>query len=318
MPLDPGTRLAGRYELLTLLGEGGSAQVYRAQDTLLGREVALKVMHAHLPESDHSRFLREVRTLARLTHPGVVAVLDLGQEPDAGRPFFTMPLLTGGPVTALGPLEDAPQPLGRFLKAASFAAEALHYVHAHGIVHRDLTPGNVLLDASGLPRLMDFGLVALSDHTRHLTRSGVTLGTPVYMAPEQAKGLSVDARSDLYALGAVLYRVACGSPPYSGDSDQSVLYQHVYEPVPDPRDLNPAVPGYMLVNLDAHVFPLQGLEVFGQVTNLLDRHYATFGVIGTNVYTANDEQFRTPAPGRAFMLGVRYGFGQASRAAGND
>ncbi|SEJ44961.1 Serine/threonine protein kinase [Deinococcus reticulitermitis] len=242
MPLDPGTRLAGRYELLTLLGEGGSAQVYRAQDTLLGREVALKVMHAHLPESDHSRFLREVRTLARLTHPGVVAVLDLGQEPDAGRPFFTMPLLTGGPVTALGPLEDAPQPLGRFLKAASFAAEALHYVHAHGIVHRDLTPGNVLLDASGLPRLMDFGLVALSDHTRHLTRSGVTLGTPVYMAPEQAKGLSVDARSDLYALGAVLYRVACGSPPFSGDSDQSVLYQHVYEPVPDPRDLNPAVP----------------------------------------------------------------------------
>ena len=242
MPLNVGTLLAGRYELLALLGEGGSAKVYRAQDVLLGREVALKVLHPHLPESDRSRFLREVRTLARLTHPGVVPVLDLGQEPEAGRPFFTMPLLLGGPITQLGPLEDAPAPLARFLTAAAFASRALHYVHSQGIVHRDLTPGNILLDASGLPRIMDFGLVSLSEHTRHLTRSGVTLGTPAYMAPEQAKGGGVDARSDLYALGAVLYRVACGSPPFLGDSDQSVLYQHVYEPVPDPRELNPAVP----------------------------------------------------------------------------
>ena len=242
MALAPGTLLAGRYELLTPLGEGGSAQVYRAHDVLMDREVALKVMHAHLPESDRNRFLREVRTLARLTHPGVVTVLDLGQEPEAGRPFFTMPLLTGGPITRLGPLEDAPGPLARFLTAAAFCARALHHVHAHGIVHRDLTPGNILLDGAGLPRIMDFGLVALSEQTRHLTRSGVTLGTPSYMSPEQARGVGVDARSDLYALGGVLYRVACGSPPFVGDSDQSVLYQHVYEPVPDPRDLNPAVP----------------------------------------------------------------------------
>lgn len=242
MPLESGTLLAGRYELRALLGEGGSAQVFRAQDALLDREVAVKVMHAHVPDSDRRRFLREVRTLARLTHPGVVPVLDLGEEPEGGRPFFTMPLLTGGPVTALGPLEDAPGPLARFLTAAAFASRALHFVHAHGIVHRDLTPGNVLLDGAGLPRIMDFGLVALSEQTRHLTRSGVTLGTPAYMAPEQARGTGVDARSDLYALGAVLYRVACGSPPFVGDSDQSVLYQHVYEAAPDPRELNPAIP----------------------------------------------------------------------------
>ena len=242
MPLESGVLLAGRYELRALLGEGGSAQVFRAGDALLDREVAVKVMHSHVPESDRRRFLREVRTLARLTHPGVVSVLDLGEEPEGGRPFFTMPLLTGGPITALGPLEDAPGPLARFLTAAAFASRALHFVHAQGIVHRDLTPGNVLLDGAGLPRIMDFGLVALSEQTRHLTRSGVTLGTPAYMAPEQAKGTGVDARSDLYALGAVLYRVACGSPPFVGDSDQSVLYQHVYEAAPDPRELNPAIP----------------------------------------------------------------------------
>ncbi|EYB66844.1 serine/threonine protein kinase [Deinococcus phoenicis] len=243
--MELGATLNDRYVLRSLLGEGGSAQVYRAYDPRLDREVAVKVLHPHLPDGDRARFLREVRTLARLTHPGVVPVLDLGETQEAGgavRAFFTMPLLTGGPVTALGPLEDAPGPLAQFLTAAAFASRALGYVHAQGIVHRDLTPGNVLLDGARLPRIMDFGLVALSEHSRHLTRSGVTLGTPAYMAPEQARGVGVGPRSDLYALGAVLYRVACGSPPFVGDSDQSVLFQHVYEEPADPRDLNPAVP----------------------------------------------------------------------------
>ena len=242
MPLEVGQKISGRYDLRALLGEGGSAQVFRAHDSVMDREVALKAMHSHVPDSDRRRFLREVRTLARLTHPGIIPVLDLGEETPAGRPFFTMPLMTGGPLTSLGPLEDALLPLSRFLTAAEFVSRALHFIHAQGIVHRDLTPGNILLDDSGLPRIMDFGLVALSEHTLHLTRSGVTLGTPIYMAPEQARGSGVDARSDLYALGAVLYRVACGSPPFVGDSDQSILYQHVYETVPDPRDLNPAIP----------------------------------------------------------------------------
>jgi outer membrane protein assembly factor BamB len=242
--MEIGATIADRYEVRALLGEGGSAQVFRAQDTRLGREVAVKMLHPHLPDADRARFLREVRTLARLSHPGVVPVLDLGETPGregAERIFFTMPLLRG-PVTALGPLEDAPGSLGQFLTAAAFASRALGFIHGEGIIHRDLTPGNVLLDGARLPRLMDFGLVALSEHTRHLTRSGVTLGTPAYMAPEQARGVGVGPRSDLYALGAVLYRVACGSPPFVGDSDQSVLFQHVYELPADPRDLNPAVP----------------------------------------------------------------------------
>lgn len=226
---------------MSLLGEGGSAKVFEAKDQLLGRIVAVKVMHSHSPESDQQRFLREVRTLARLNHPGIVSVLDLG-EASPGRPFFVMPLFRGGPLTMLGPLEDERSYLERFLVAAEFVSRALHFIHTQGIIHRDLTPGNILLDDAGLPRIMDFGLVALSEHTRHLTRSGVTLGTPAYMAPEQAKGMGVDARSDLYALGAVLYRVTCGSPPFVGDSDQSILYQHVYEAIRDPREMNPAIP----------------------------------------------------------------------------
>ena len=240
MPLSGGQTLSGRYLLHEPIGEGGSAQVFRATDLHLGRDVALKVLHEQVHFLDRERFLREVRILARLSHPGVIAIHDLGQ--DEGRDFFTMPLLTGGQISLLGPLEDTPQSLERFLDAAAFVSGALEHIHLGGLVHRDLTPGNVLLGADGLPRIMDFGLVSMSEHTRHLTRSGVTLGTPQYMAPEQARGSGVGPSSDIYALGAVLYRVACGSPPFVGDNDQSVLFQHVYEQVTDPRELNPAIP----------------------------------------------------------------------------
>ena len=235
-----GTLLAERYEVGELLGEGGSAYVYSALDRQLGRQVAIKVVHSHLSPQDKQRFLREIQTLARLSHPGIVTVYDLGEQ--AGQLYFTMPLLAGGAISLLGPLEDDPEHLGRFLTAAAFVARALQHVHDSGLIHRDLTPGNILLDGAGTPRIMDFGLVALTEFSRHLTRSGVTLGTPQYMAPEQARSVGVGPGSDLYALGAVLYRVACGSPPFVGDSDQSVLYQHVYDAPPDPRDLNPAVP----------------------------------------------------------------------------
>lgn len=240
MPLSGGQTLTERYLLHEPIGEGGSAQVFRATDLHLGRDVALKALHEQVHFLDRERFLREVRILARLSHPGVVAIHDLGQ--DLGRDFFTMPLLTGGPISKLGPLEDAAESLERFLSAAAFVSQALGHIHHQGLVHRDLTPGNVLLGSDGLPRIMDFGLVSMSEQTRHLTRSGVTLGTPQYMAPEQARGSGVGPSSDLYALGAVLYRVACGSPPFVGDNDQSVLFQHVYEQVPDPRSLNPAIP----------------------------------------------------------------------------
>ncbi len=233
--------VGARYVLGDLIGEGGSAKVYRATDAALGREVAVKLLHEHVLDNDRRRFEREIRTLARVTHPGVVTIHDLGYDA-SGRLFFVMQLLLGGPINVLGPLEDHPESLRRFCSAGAFVARALDHVHARGVVHRDLTPHNVLLGEDGVPRVMDFGLVYLSEGTRDLTRAGYTLGTPQYMAPEQARGGEVGPHSDLYALGAVLYRVATGRAPFEGESDQAVLYQHVYEAPAPPEAHNPAVP----------------------------------------------------------------------------
>lgn len=278
-------RLGSRYVLAELIGEGGSAKVYRAHDTALGRDVAIKLLHEHVLESDRRRFEREIRTLARVTHPGVVAIHDLGRD-EAGRLYFAMQLLLGGPINTLGPLDDTPDSLDRFVDAAAFVARTLDHVHARGVVHRDLTPHNVLLGDDGVPRVMDFGLVYLSEGTRDLTRAGYTLGTPHYMAPEQARGGAVGPHSDLYALGAVLYRVATGRPPFEGDNDHGVLYQHVYEAPPHPVDLNPAVPDAVARTL-LHLLakrPEERPERGAAVARMLE--------------AARDETFRTAASGQ--------------------
>jgi eukaryotic-like serine/threonine-protein kinase len=232
--------LAGRYQLREPVGEGGMAVVWRAFDTQLKRDVALKVLHDYVPPTDRQRFRREIRTLARLAHPGIISIYDLGEE--EGRAFFTMELLVGGHISALGPLEDNAEELEGFLRISSVAAKGLEYVHASKLVHRDLTPRNILLDGHGHARIMDFGLVYVSDATRDLTRTGYTLGTPQYMAPEQAKGTGISGKSDIYSFGAVLYRTATGRAPFEADNDQGVLYQHVHE-LPEPLEgFNPNLP----------------------------------------------------------------------------
>ncbi|MBB6097222.1 outer membrane protein assembly factor BamB [Deinobacterium chartae] len=240
-PDSPSPLLADRYRTLERIGEGGSALVYRATDAHLGREVALKLLHDHVLPSDRRRFEREIRTLSRISHPGVISIYDLGTD-EQGRLYFTMQLLEGGPFHCLGPLEDTPEQHERFLEAAHEVVAALDHIHAAGMIHRDLTPHNILLGADGRPRIMDFGLVYLSEGTRDLTRTGYTLGTPQYMAPEQAKGGRIGPATDLYSFGAVMYRAVTGRVPFEGDNDQAILYQHVYEPPLPPEQVNPAVP----------------------------------------------------------------------------
>ncbi|WP_353513984.1 serine/threonine-protein kinase [Thermus sp. LT1-2-5] len=231
--------LAGRYRLEAPLGSGGMAEVWQGVDERLGRKVAVKLLHPRALPPERERFLLEVRALSRLFHPGIVQVLDLGEE--EGRPYFVMELVEGGTFDRLGPFEEGPEG-ERILLAAAQVMEALAHLHAQGILHRDLTPKNILLTKEGHPKVMDFGLAYLLQESRHLTRTGYTLGTPTYMAPEQAKGLPLTPKADLYSLGAVLYRTLTGRPPFEGENDQAVLYQHVYEEPKPPEALNPAIP----------------------------------------------------------------------------
>ncbi len=228
-----------RYRIINTLGHGGMAQVYRAHDQHLDREVALKALRPHLTDADQERFRREIKALARLSHPGIVSIYDLGRGEHV---YFALELVEGGPITNLGPLEADLEPLTNFLKAAISVTEALAFVHHHGMVHRDLTPRNILMTTQGQPKVMDFGLVQLAETSRQLTRTGFTLGTPHYMAPEQATGNPIGAHTDLYALGAVLYRTVTGIAPFEAENDQAVLYQHVYGDLEPPHIINPAVP----------------------------------------------------------------------------
>ena len=151
---NPGDLINDRYEILGLLGKGGMAHVFRIRDQVLEREAALKVLRPHLTEADSGRFRREIRALAQLNHPGVVSIFDLGRSDLV---FFVMELATGGPITDLGPLETNPEKLEGLLTVAIQVADTLGYVHRLGMVHRDLTPRNILLTASGQPKVMDFG-----------------------------------------------------------------------------------------------------------------------------------------------------------------
>ena len=231
----------GRYRVTRFLGEGARKRVYLARDTRLDTEVALALVKTEGLDADGlTRVRREAQAMGRLRdHPQIVSVFDIGEE--GGRPFIVSQLMEGGSVEAL--LRESPQyrlPIDRAIRIAEQICRALDHAHRHGIVHRDLKPGNVWLTQDGTARLGDFGLAVALDRSR-LTQEGVLVGTVGYIAPEQAVGTEPDARSDLYSLGAMLYEMVAGRPPFLGDDAVTVISQHLNTPPVSPTWHNPEV-----------------------------------------------------------------------------
>jgi serine/threonine-protein kinase len=230
------------YEVEAVLGHGGMGVVYLARHLRLGRLVALKMALAgsSVGPNERERFRREAEAVAALRHPNVVQVYDIGDAD--GRPYFTMELMEGGSLARK--LSGTPQPVQQAAALLATLAGAVQAAHEAGVVHRDLKPGNVLLTAEGTPRVADFGLARRLDADERLTLSGAIIGTPSYMAPEQARGDrgAVGPRTDVYALGAILYECLTGRPPFHAGTAAATLQQVVaHEPVA-PRRLNPSVP----------------------------------------------------------------------------
>jgi serine/threonine-protein kinase len=238
-------QLGGRYEIGELLGRGGMAEVHLGHDTRLGRTVAVKMLrpdYARDP-SFQVRFRREAHSAASLNHPSVVAVYDTGEDEYAGNPvpYIVMEYVEGSTLRDLLTSGSKLVP-ERALEIVDGVLEALAYSHQQGIVHRDIKPANVMLTKSGEVKVMDFGIArAMDDMGATMTQTSAVIGTAQYLSPEQARGEQVDARSDLYSTGCLLYELLTGRPPFVGDSPVSVAYQHVREePVP-PSRLDPDV-----------------------------------------------------------------------------
>ncbi|WP_431234421.1 Stk1 family PASTA domain-containing Ser/Thr kinase [Mycolicibacterium psychrotolerans] len=229
--------LSDRYELGEIIGFGGMSEVHMGRDTRLHRDVAVKVLRADLARdpSFYLRFRREAQNAAALNHPAIVAVYDTGEAETANGPlpYIVMEYVEG--VTLRDIVHtDGPIPYRRAIEIIADACQALNFSHQHGIIHRDVKPANIMISKTGAVKVMDFGIArALADAGNSVTQTAAVIGTAQYLSPEQARGEPVDARSDVYSLGCVLYEVLTGEPPFIGDSPVAVAYQHVREdPVP--------------------------------------------------------------------------------------
>jgi len=234
-----GTVYDGRYKILKRCGQGGMANVYLAEDETLGREVAIKVLHERFATDDSfkERFHREASAAARLNHPNIVQVYDRGQT---GNTYYIVMEYVDGLtlkdlVKTRGPLTEA-----EVLNYTRQALHALRFAHRNGVVHRDIKPHNLMVDADGRVRIADFG-IARAGADEGLTEAGSIVGTAQYLSPEQARGSAVAASSDLYSLGVVMFELATGRVPFDGETPVNVALQHVNDPVPRPAGINPSI-----------------------------------------------------------------------------
>jgi serine/threonine-protein kinase len=232
--------IAGRYELHEVVGAGGMSSVYRAHDRLLERTVALKILHDQYSADEEyvERFRREARAAARLSHPGIVTVIDRGEQD--GRQFIVFEHVEGETLKDVVAREGR-LPIKRVIELGLQIARALAFAHSHDLVHRDVKPQNILLNGDGRAKVTDFGIVRTLD-IEGATTTGTVVGTSHYMAPEQARGEPVDAQSDVYSLGAVLYELLLGEVPFPGDNFVTVAMRHVHDPVPNVLEQRPDTP----------------------------------------------------------------------------
>ncbi|CAN5712045.1 Stk1 family PASTA domain-containing Ser/Thr kinase [soil metagenome] len=235
-------RIANRYVLRGLLGQGGMADVELAYDDTLDRQVAVKMLHERYASDDSfiDRFKREAQSAAALNHPNVVGVYDTGN--DDGRPYIVMEYIAGRTLKEIMKREGVlPR---RAAEIGAEAARALHFAHERGIVHRDIKPGNIMISDDGRVKVTDFG-IARAVNVESVTQTSSVFGTAAYVAPEQAQGQRVDGRTDIYALGCVLFEMLTGQQPFDGETAVTLAYKHVSEAPPAPRSINPEIPESM-------------------------------------------------------------------------
>jgi eukaryotic-like serine/threonine-protein kinase len=319
-------RLLGeRYQVGELLGYGGMAEVHRGRDLRLGRDVAIKLLRTDLARDDtfQIRFRREAQNAASLNHPAIVSVYDTGEERAATGeplPYIVMEFVNGRTLKEVLAAEGRLMPR-RALEITAEISAALDFSHRHGIIHRDIKPGNVMLTQTGQVKVMDFGIArALASGASTMTQTSAVIGTAQYLSPEQARGESVDARSDVYATGCVLYELLCGHPPFVGDSPVSVAYQHVREEPKPPsasnRDVPPPIDAIVLKALAKN--PLNRYQSAGEMRADLLRAAAGRPVHAEPVMrdTSTSTQMLRPGPGGPRPVGARVGDPHRRRTSG--
>ncbi len=231
----------GRYQIKSKIKRGGMAAVFHAFDPRFKRDVALKVLPPELSQYPNfrARFEREAQTIAGLEHPAIVPVYDFGNE--GNLPFLVMQYLNGGTLT--NRLESGAISFPETTRILTYLAPALDYVHRQGIIHRDLKPSNILFDQHNNPFITDFGIVKLAKKDKSLTSTGMVIGTPLYMSPEQARGEpTIDERSDIYAMGVIIFHMLAGQLPFQANTPMGIALKHITDPVPDILAIKPNLP----------------------------------------------------------------------------